>query len=187
MFKFTPYTTTLGLSGLSLNFAVAFIATCAFWLFGYDMSVMGGIITEPAFTSVFPSMNDATIQGIVIASFELGALVGALSCLDLGDRLGRRSTVWVGMTFMLVGGALQCSAWHVSQLTVGRVISGIGLGLQVSRANLLMCLPSLTPEHRLPPSHHGNRNVQSPTAEDAGVSHNQALAQGLSLTFASND
>jgi hypothetical protein len=30
----------MGLSGLRLNFAVAFIATCAFWLFGYDMSVM---------------------------------------------------------------------------------------------------------------------------------------------------
>ncbi|KAI5204437.1 general substrate transporter [Aureobasidium subglaciale] len=132
MFKFTPYTTTMGMSGLRLNFAVAFIATCAFWLFGYDMSVMGGIITEPAFTSVFPSMNDATIQGVVIASFELGALVGALSCLDIGDRLGRRSTVWVGMAFMLVGGALQCSAWSVAQLTVGRVISGIGLGLQVA-------------------------------------------------------
>lgn len=132
MFKLTPYTTTVGLSGLKLNFAVAFIATCAFWLFGYDMSVMGGIITEPAFTSVFPEMNDPNIQGIVIAAFELGALVGALSCLDIGDRLGRRSTVWVGMGFMLVGGSLQCSAWSVAQLSIGRVISGIGLGLQVA-------------------------------------------------------
>lgn len=177
MFKFTPYTTTLGLSGLSLNFAVAFIATCAFWLFGYDMSVMGGIITEPAFTSVFPSMNDASIQGIVIASFELGALVGALSCLDLGDRLGRRSTVWIGMTFMLIGGALQCSAWHVSQLTAGRVISGIGLGLQVSQARISICSSSLTPENRLLPSHHGSRNVQSPTVEDAGVGTYPELVQ----------
>ena len=40
MFPLTPYTTTMGLSGLKLNLAVAFIATCAFWLFGYDMSVM---------------------------------------------------------------------------------------------------------------------------------------------------
>lgn len=144
MFKLTPYTTTMGLSGLRLNFAIAFIATCAFWLFGYDMSVMGGIITEPAFTTVFPSMDDALVQGVVIASFELGALAGALSCLDLGDRLGRRSTVWVGMAFMLVGGALQCSAWHVAQLTVGRVISGIGLGLQVSLKIIHLLKSALT-------------------------------------------
>lgn len=77
-------------------------------------------------------MNNANVQGIVIASFELGALVGALACLDLGDRLGRRLTVWFGMLFMLVGGTLQTSAWVISQLALGRVISGIGLGLQVA-------------------------------------------------------
>jgi MFS family permease len=55
-----------------------------------------------------------------------------LLCLDLGDRLGRRSTVFLGMAFMIVGGTLQTSAWHIAQLTVGRVISGIGLGLQVA-------------------------------------------------------
>lgn len=77
-------------------------------------------------------MNNPSIQGIVIAAFELGALVGALACLDVGDRLGRRATVWFGMVFMLVGGTLQCSAWHVGQLATGRVLSGIGLGLQVA-------------------------------------------------------
>jgi MFS family permease len=77
-------------------------------------------------------MNNPSIQGIVIAAFELGALVGALVCLDIGDRLGRRGTVWFGMVFMLVGGILQTSAWHVGQLTAGRVISGVGLGLQVA-------------------------------------------------------
>jgi hypothetical protein len=45
MFPLTPYTSTMGLSGLKLNLAVAFIATCAFWLFGYDMSVM---VSTPA-------------------------------------------------------------------------------------------------------------------------------------------
>lgn len=77
-------------------------------------------------------MDNASVQGIVIAAFELGALIGALSCLDLGDRLGRRATVFLGMGFMLVGGVLQTSAWNVAQITVGRVISGIGLGLQVA-------------------------------------------------------
>ncbi|KAK5165564.1 uncharacterized protein LTR77_009093 [Saxophila tyrrhenica] len=132
MFTLTPYTTTMGLQGLRLNLAVAATATCAFWLFGYDMSVMGGIITEQPFTSTFPEMNDASVQGIVIAAFELGALVGALSCFYIGDKLGRRLTVWFGMVAMVIGGVLQCSAFHVAQLLVGRVISGIGLGQQVA-------------------------------------------------------
>jgi hypothetical protein len=38
--ELTPYTATMGgMTGLPLQFAVATIATCAFWLFGYDMSV----------------------------------------------------------------------------------------------------------------------------------------------------
>lgn len=71
-------------------------------LFGYDMSVMGGVITEDSFLSVFPAMKNASTLGIVIAAFELGALFGALLCLDIGDRLGRRATVWVGMCLMIV-------------------------------------------------------------------------------------
>jgi MFS family permease len=92
---------------------------------------MGGVITEEPFLNTFPQMRDANVLGIVIASFELGALFGALSCLDLGDRLGRRMTVILGMVFMIVGGVLQASSFSVAQLTVGRIISGYGLGLQV--------------------------------------------------------
>jgi MFS family permease len=83
-------------------------------------------------SQVFLEITGPSTLGIVIAAFELGALVSVLSCLDLGDRLGRRSTVFLGMAFMVVGGTLRTSAWHVAQLIVGRVISGIGLGLQVA-------------------------------------------------------
>jgi MFS family permease len=130
--KFTPYTSTMGLSGLRLQFAIATIATCAFWLFGYDMSIMGGLITEEPFLSVFPETKNATIQGIVIATLELGALFGAVLCMFCGDKWGRRGTVFTGMLFMLVGGILQASAWHIAQMVVGRLMSGIGLGLQVA-------------------------------------------------------
>lgn len=33
---------------------------------------------------------------------------------------------------MVVGGALQASAWSLAQMVLGRVLSGIGLGLQVA-------------------------------------------------------
>lgn len=76
-------------------------------------------------------MNPTT-QGITIAALELGALIGALACLDIGDRFGRRGTVFLGMGFMVVGGALQASAWSLAQMIIGRILSGIGLGLQVA-------------------------------------------------------
>lgn len=65
---------------------------------------MGALVTEDSFLSVFPEMKNASTEGIVIASFEIGAFFGSISCLEVGDRLGRRLTVWVGMMFMIVGG-----------------------------------------------------------------------------------
>lgn len=93
---------------------------------------MGGVITEEPFLSVFPETENASTQGIIIALLELGALIGAILCMLYADNIGRRGTVWLGMGFMVVGGVLQTSAWHVAQLGVGRVLSGIGLGLQVA-------------------------------------------------------
>ena len=40
IFPLTKYTTHMGASGLKLNMLVAGIAASAFWLFGYDMSIM---------------------------------------------------------------------------------------------------------------------------------------------------
>lgn len=93
---------------------------------------MGGIITGEPFLSVFPETKDANTQGIIIALLQIGAFIGSILCMSYGDRMGRRGTVWIGMGFMIVGGALQASAWHISQMGVGRVLSGIGLGLQVA-------------------------------------------------------
>lgn len=93
---------------------------------------MGGLITEEPFLSTFPETKNANTQGIVIAVLELGAFIGSLLCMAYGDKLGRRGTVWIGMGFMIMGGILQASAYHVAQLAVGRVFSGIGIGLQVA-------------------------------------------------------
>ena len=138
--RFTSYASSMGLSGTNLQLAIGLMATLAFWLFGYDMSVMGGVVTEEPFLTVFPACRNASTLGIVIACFELGALFGALSCLDLGDRLGRRATVWLGMLFMVIGGVLQTSAWSLGQLVAGRVLSGFGLGLQACMSTPVDCI-----------------------------------------------
>lgn len=51
----------------------------------------GGLITEESFTSVFPEMNDPSVQGIVIAAFELGGLGGSSIVSRSGRPLGKKS------------------------------------------------------------------------------------------------
>ena len=82
--------------------------------------------------TVFTQTKNPTIQGTTVALLEVGALTGSLMCLEIGDRFGRRGTIFVGMGFMVVGGALQASAWTLGQMMAGRLLSNIGLGLQAA-------------------------------------------------------
>lgn len=95
------------------------------------MSVMGGIITEDSLLSIF-SQNKVSFHSRYHHCCS-GAWSSrrCLLCLDVGDRFGSRGTVFVGLGFMIVGGALQASAWSLAQMIVCRLLSGIGLGLQV--------------------------------------------------------
>lgn len=46
-----------------------------------------------------------------------------------GEKLGRRKTVAVGCTIMIVGAVLQASSFTRAQMIVGRVVSGVGMGI----------------------------------------------------------
>lgn len=83
-----------GLTGRRLGLLVSTIATNGFLLFGYDQGVMSGIISAPDFNAYFPDTKDDSVyQGFVTAIYEVGCLLGAISILTFGDRLGRRKAV----------------------------------------------------------------------------------------------
>lgn len=63
-----------------------------------------------------------------MAVYTLGCLVGALAVAPVGNRIGRRKSLLVAAAVASVGIILQASAHGLSQLLVGRVISGIGNG-----------------------------------------------------------
>jgi len=133
-----------GLKGFHLNLAIGIIAGLDFGLFGYDQGVMGGLLTLPVFLNQFPEMNDknpppgqsashtSTIQGISIASYNLGCFAGAVATIWLGDRLGRKRMIILGSAIMVIGAILQCSAFQLGQLVAGRIITGIGNGMNTS-------------------------------------------------------
>lgn len=127
------------LRGRALTAALAFVAGTGFTLFGYDQGVMSALLTAGQFEKVFPQVvvdkahpNHATLQSFVVAIYEIGCLVGALSNLWVGDRLGRRKTIVLGGIIMIIGAILQTTSFSYAQLVVARIITGLGNGLNTS-------------------------------------------------------
>ena len=58
----------------------------------------------------------------------------------LGNPLGRKKTILLGSSIMIIGAILQCSAFSLPQLIVGRIITGLGNGANTSTVSLLMTL-----------------------------------------------
>jgi MFS family permease len=46
----------------------------------------------------------------------------------MGDKLGRKKTIIIGLACNTVGAILQVSAFQFPQLIIGRVINGFGMG-----------------------------------------------------------
>ncbi|KAI2791266.1 hypothetical protein POX_c04123 [Penicillium oxalicum] len=126
--------------GKALRVAQALLIVApAFILFGYNQSGLGPLSTLQSWVEVFPEIDTintkgpsraqhSTIKGVVIASMQIGALVGALSCTAFSDRIGRRKTIFLGAILTIIGQLLQTSAYGLAQFVVGRVILGVGIG-----------------------------------------------------------
>ncbi|KIJ70212.1 hypothetical protein HYDPIDRAFT_77073 [Hydnomerulius pinastri MD-312] len=130
---------TLSLRGRKLTASLAFVAGAGFTLFGYDQGVMSALLTAGQFEKVFPQVvvdsshpNHATLQSFVVAIYEIGCLIGALSNLWVGDLLGRRRTIVVGGCIMIIGAILQTTSYSYAQLVVARIVTGLGNGLNTS-------------------------------------------------------
>jgi sugar porter (SP) family MFS transporter len=76
--------------------------------------------------------HKSTIQGISVASYNVGCFFGAIACIWLGNMLGRRRTIFLGTCIMVVGATLQCTAFSLPHFIVGRLVTGFGNGLNTS-------------------------------------------------------
>lgn len=94
----------------------------------------------PDWTETFPEIDttnttgavkshNATIQGVVVATFVLGAMTGCLACMWIGDLLGRRKNIFMAACLTLVGEALCSSSFGLAQFIIGRTIIGLGIGV----------------------------------------------------------
>lgn len=63
-----------------------------------------------------------------MALYTLGCFFGALDCIWLGDKLGRKKTIILGALVNIVGAILQSTSFSLGQIIAGRLISGFGFG-----------------------------------------------------------
>lgn len=107
--------------------------------FGYNNAVAGGLLSLPSWLDTFPEIDttnttgaekesNSRLQGTVVALYTLGCFFGALDCVWLGDRLGRKRTMMLGAFINFIGALLQSSSFSLPQLIVGRLVSGFGFG-----------------------------------------------------------
>ncbi|KAI1646861.1 general substrate transporter [Daldinia loculata] len=129
--------TYMGLQGRSLSIMVSTVATTGFLLFGYDQGVMSGIIGSTHFSNVFTEVKgNPTMQGLVTAIYEIGCLIGAMFILGVGDLLGRRKAMILGGFIMIIGATIQVTSFPghqpLAQFIIGRVVTGVGNGINTS-------------------------------------------------------
>lgn len=98
---------------------------------------MSGIISADPFMEYFPETHDnATWQGFVTAIYEIGCLLGAIIVLVWGDALGRRRGMMCGALIMILGTIIQVTSMKghkaTAQFIIGRVVTGVGNGMNTS-------------------------------------------------------
>lgn len=64
----------------------------------------------------------------------VGCFFGAIAAYFIGDKLGRKKTILLGTTIMSIGALLQITTYSVAQIIVGRVVAGIGNGINTATA-----------------------------------------------------
>jgi MFS family permease len=74
------------------------------------------------------------VLSTVAAIYDVGCFIGAIVAFTIGERLGRKNTIILGTAIMSVGVILKTSSFSLAQMFVGRVILGIGNGINTATA-----------------------------------------------------
>lgn len=84
---------------------------------------MGGLVGQKAFNDTFDTPSP-TIIGLIVSILEIGAFIGCLFTAAVGEQLGRKKSIAIGVVVMIIGSILQATAFHRAHLIVARVIAG---------------------------------------------------------------
>jgi fucose permease len=68
----------------------------------------------------------------VTSIYDIGCAVGCLIAFVFGHRLGRKNMIIAGGSIMVIGTVILGSSYSTAQFLVGRVVTGLGNGINSS-------------------------------------------------------
>jgi MFS family permease len=108
---------------------------------------MSGLLTGQAFTKQFPEIDttnggggSSSYQGTTVAIYEIGCFFGAILAFIFGERIGRRWSIIIGCIILSVGAAIQTASYGVPQLIAGRIVAGLGNGVNTATIRMSSCI-----------------------------------------------
>ncbi|EDU46687.1 ProP Permease of the major facilitator superfamily [Pyrenophora tritici-repentis] len=125
----------LGGSGEPLTVWISIAASTVLIFYGYDQGVFGNVIISENFLHTFgyPSAN---MQGIMTSIYNIGCFIGAMSTIWTGDILGRPRQILFGSTVIGIGAIIQSCSSTVATMMAGRVVAGLGTGMNTATAGV---------------------------------------------------
>ncbi|KAH8812961.1 general substrate transporter [Xylogone sp. PMI_703] len=122
-------------TGKSLTIWISLATSTVLVFYGYDQGVFGNVIVGQHFLDTMGNPS-ASLLGTMASVYTLGCFFGAVSTIWTGDLLGRPRTILVGSAVVTIGAILQASAYGVQQMIVGRIIVGLGIGMNTATAGV---------------------------------------------------
>ncbi|KAL9148264.1 hypothetical protein ABFS82_12G030700 [Erythranthe guttata] len=96
-------------------------------LFGYHLGVVNGALEYLAKDLGFA--ENTVLQGWVVSALLAGATVGSFTGGSLADKFGRTKTFMLDAIPLTVGAFLCATAQSIETMIIGRLLSGIGIGI----------------------------------------------------------
>lgn len=126
-----PLGTTIRTQGSGrYTFGLALSAGLAGLLYGYDtVSISGAIEFLRAKYGL-----DTVMEGLVISSIMIGAIIGAATAGFLSDRFGRKKILIIGGVFFLISAIWSALTFGPITLIAARIVGGFGIGLTAALA-----------------------------------------------------
>ena len=76
------------------------------------------------------------MQGTMTSIYNIGCFIGAMSTIITGDYFGRPRQIILGSTIIAIGAVIQTASYSVPQMMVGRIVAGLGTGMNTATAGV---------------------------------------------------